>query len=143
MASARVLIVDDEVDFSRVLSERMVARGLKADTAESGALAIEMIGQKSYDAVILDLQMPDMDGIETLKKLLEINPDLQVILLTGRATMEKGIEAVKLGAVEFLEKPANMETLMDKITKAQDKKMELDEGRLDNMISGILKNKGW
>lgn len=143
MAIAKVLIVDDEVEFGRVLSERMEARGLSADTAESGMRAIEMIENRAYDAVILDLMMPEMDGIETLKRLLEINPDLQIILLTGRATMDKGIEAVKLGAVEFLEKPADMNTLMEKIEAAQAKKMELDEGRLDDMISDLMKKKGW
>jgi DNA-binding NtrC family response regulator len=143
MADAKVLIVDDEVEFGRVLSERMEARGLSADTAESGMEAIEMIGKRSYDAVILDLMMPEMDGIETLKRLLEINPDLQIILLTGRATMDKGIEAVKLGAVEFLEKPAELNTLMEKIRVAQDKKMVLDEGRIDTMISDLMKKKGW
>jgi DNA-binding NtrC family response regulator len=143
MATAKVLIVDDEKDFTRVLSERMETRGLSADTAESGLEAIEKVGKRSYDAVILDLMMPEMDGIETLKRLLEINPDLQIILLTGRATMEKGIEAVKLGAVEFLEKPADIDTLMDKIKVAQGKKMDLDEGRVDSMIEDILKKKGW
>ncbi len=143
MADAKVLIVDDEVEFGRVLSERMEARGLSADTVESGMEAIEMIEKRSYDAVILDLMMPEMDGIETLKRLLEINPDLQIILLTGRATMDKGIEAVKLGAVEFLEKPADLNTLMEKIRVAQDKKMELDEGRIDTMISDLMKKKGW
>jgi DNA-binding NtrC family response regulator len=143
MASATVLIVDDEQDFAEVLAARMEGRGLEADIVDSGEKAIEQIKKKSYDAIILDLAMPGLDGIETLKLLLADQPELQVILLTGRATLDKGIQAVKLGAVEFLEKPADIETLVGKVKVAQMKKMELSEQKLDDMISDILKKKGW
>ncbi len=143
MASATVLIVDDEQDFAEVLAARMEGRGLEADIVDSGEKAIEQVKKKSYDAIILDLAMPGLDGIETLKMLLADQPELQVILLTGRATLDKGIQAVKLGAVEFLEKPADIETLVGKVKVAQMKKMELSEQKLDDMISDILKKKGW
>jgi DNA-binding NtrC family response regulator len=143
MASATVLIVDDEQDFAEVLAARMEGRGLEADIVDSGEKAIEQVKKKSYDAIILDLAMPGLDGIETLKLLLADQPELQVILLTGRATLDKGIQAVKLGAVEFLEKPADIETLVGKVKVAQMKKMELSEQKLDDMISDILKKKGW
>lgn len=143
MASARVLIVDDEVEFAQVLSERIQARGLEADIVESGMDALERIKERSYDAVILDLAMPELDGIETLKRLLAEQPELQVILLTGQATLQKGIQAVKLGAMEFLEKPADIETLVKKIKTAQTKKGALSEKKLDDMISEIVKKRGW
>ena len=143
MAEATVLLVDDEVDFSEALAERMRQRGLEVDTVENGMKALEQIKQKAYDAVLLDLAMPGMDGIETLKRMLELKPDLQVILLTGKATVEKGVEAVKLGAFEFLEKPAKIETLMDRIQTAQARSVELSESRVEDMISDILKKKGW
>jgi DNA-binding NtrC family response regulator len=143
MASARILIVDDEVDFAQVLSERIIARGLEADIVESGVEAIKRIKEKSYDAIILDLAMPELDGIETLKRLLAEQPELQVILLTGQATLEKGIQAVKLGAMEFLEKPADIESLVRKIKTAQLKKVALSEKKLDDMISEIVKKRGW
>jgi DNA-binding NtrC family response regulator len=143
MAIAKVLIVDDEVDFATVLAERMRSRDLDVDTVESGFEAIDRVKEKKYDAIILDLAMPGLDGIDTLKRLLEDNPDLQVILLTGRATTEKGVEAVKLGAVEFLEKPANIDMLMEKIEAARTKTVELSVKRLDDMISDIVKKKGW
>jgi DNA-binding NtrC family response regulator len=113
------------------------------DIAESGVVAIEKVGQKAYDAVILDLAMPELDGIETLKRLLKINPDLQVVLLTGRATLQKGVEAVKLGAVEFLEKPADVEKLVGIVKSAKEKTDELSEERVEDMISDILRQKGW
>ena len=141
--SARVLIVDDEVEFANVLAERMEARGFKVNTVSSGVKAIEQVQKKRYDAVLLDLAMPGMDGIETLKKLLEINPDLQILLLTGQATLDKGIEAVKMGAVDFLEKPADIDTLIGKIKSAQDKTGDLFEKRLGESLNGIMKKKGW
>ena len=143
MASARVLIVDDEVDFAEILSERIQARGLEADIVENGMDALKRIKERSYDAVILDLAMPELDGIETLKRLLAEQPELQVILLTGQATLEKGIQAVKLGAMEFLEKPADIESLVKKIKTAQLKKVALSEKKLDDMISEIVKKRGW
>jgi two-component system OmpR family response regulator len=143
MATASVLIVDDEVDFSSVIAERMKERGLMVDTAESGMTALEMIQKKSYDAVILDMAMPEMDGIETLKRMLEIDKSLQIIFLTGQATVQKGVEAVKLGAVDFLEKPADLATLIGKITEAAKTKVELFEKNLQDRMTDILKKRGW
>ena len=143
MARERVLLVDDELDFTEVLSERMNSRGVDVDTAASGREALDKVRDRSYDAVILDLAMPDMDGIETLKRLIEGNPDLQVILLTGHATLEKGIEAVKLGAMSFLEKPAEIQKLIETIDEAKAKKMLLVEKRVEEKIKGILESKSW
>jgi two-component system OmpR family response regulator len=143
MASANVLIVDDETEFSSVIAERMRNRGLMVDTAESGMAALEMIKKKSYDAVILDMAMPEMDGFETLQRMLDINKDLQIIFLTGHATVEKGVEAVKMGAVDFLEKPADLTTLMGKISEAQQNKMLLFEKGLEDKMSDIMKKRGW
>jgi len=143
MAIATVLIVDDEVEFSAVIAERMISRGLVADTAESGMKALEMIKKKAYDAIILDMAMPEMDGFETLKRMLEVDKNLQIIFLTGHATVQKGVEAVKMGAVDFLEKPADLATLLGKITDAQNKKVQLFEENLQDKMSDILKKKGW
>jgi len=143
LIKTKVLLVDDEQDFTSVLAERMETRGLQVDIAGSGMEAMERVKGRSYDAIVLDLAMPEMDGIETLKHLLAQNPDLQVILLTGRATVEKGVEAVKHGAVEFLQKPADIETLVEKIREAQAKKVFLFEKRVEKSISEIVRKKGW
>ncbi|MFZ5979047.1 MAG: response regulator, partial [Candidatus Zixiibacteriota bacterium] len=119
MARARVLLVDDEQEFRDVLSERLKILNLDVDTAAGGREAIELVEKKSYDAVILDLAMPEMDGIETLQRLLEIRQELQIIVLTGHATVQHGVNAIKLGAVDFIEKPARLEDLAEKIQKAQ------------------------
>ena len=143
MSDGKVLLVDDNEDFLDILSERITSKGLKVETAESGTAALANPNLGSYDAVILDLVMPEMDGIETLKKMLETNPELQVILMTGHASLEKGIEAVKLGAMDFLEKPAEIQSLMAKIKEAQAKKMLLVEKKNEAKIREIVFTKGW
>jgi len=143
MATARVLLVDDETEFTAALAERMEARGLKVDTASNGPDAIEMAGKQLYEAIVLDLLMPDMDGIETLKRLLAMNADLQVIMLTGHGSVQQGVQAVKEGAVDFLEKPADIETLMAKIEEAQAASIQLFEQNLDKKISDIVRKKSW
>jgi two-component system OmpR family response regulator len=143
MANEKILLVDDDAEFTDVLSERMGNRGLKVDTVNDGASAVDKVKEKSYDAVILDLAMPGMDGIETLKVLLSRQPDLQVILLTGHATVEKGVEAVKLGAMDFIEKPANLEKLLEKIKEAKNQKMLVVENKIEEEITKILREKGW
>jgi len=87
--------------------------------------------------------MPQMDGLQLLKVLKEKNPDLQIILLTGHATVEKGIEAMKLGATDFLEKPVDLKVLTEKIHKTQTKKMIIVKKHTEEHIKEILKVKGW
>ncbi|UCC84689.1 MAG: response regulator [Gemmatimonadota bacterium] len=143
MSESTVLLVDDEEEFVEVLAERLEARGLTVDTAGDGALALEKAGKRSFDAIVLDMAMPGMDGIETLKGLLQINPDFQVILLTGRATLGQAVEAMKLGALDFLEKPVDIETLVAKIEEAATKKSSLKDKRIADKLSDIMRKKGW
>jgi DNA-binding NtrC family response regulator len=143
MGKVRVLLVDDEEDFTAALSERMEERGLDVDVSDNGPDAIEKVRGKGFDAVVLDLAMPGMDGIETLKRLLGENPDLQVILLTGRATVRDGVNAMSAGAMEFLEKPVELDLLMTKIQEAQVNRVLLMEKRAEEAITDILQKKGW
>jgi len=143
MDVTRVLIVDDEEEFARALAERMRNRGMKADTVFNGGEALKAVKSRPYDAIILDLAMPGMDGIETLKGMLATNADLQVIILTGQATVSKGVEAVKEGAFEFLEKPIRLETLVEKIDQAKSRVTILTEAKMNDMIDEIMKRKGW
>lgn len=143
MSEDKIMLVDDEEEFTNALSERMESRGMTVVTADSGQVAIERAEKEAFDAIILDMMMPGMDGIETLKRLHEINPNLQIIMLTGHATLEKGIEAVKLGAMDFLEKPADIQKLMEKIKEAKIKTMILTEKQTEEKIRKILEAKGW
>ena len=139
----KVLIVDDEQDFLDALSERMRARDMEVTTSTSATDALKKAEKGSYDAIVLDLMMPEMDGLEALQEIKKNNPDLQVILLTGHATVEKGIEAMKLGATDFLEKPADLKTLTEKIKNAHARKMILVEKQTEEKIRSILAVKGW
>lgn len=123
----KILLVDDEMDFLSIMSERMKARNMDVYTASSAKEAIRLAQAESFDAVILDLQMPEMDGLEALKAIKANKPELQVILLTGHATIEKGVEAMKLGAMDLMEKPADLKILSDKIKKAHAKQQSLIE----------------
>lgn len=139
----KVLIVDDEQDFLNIISDRLTARDMNVSTAASAKEAIKQIDEESFDAVVLDLQMPEMDGLETLKVMKEKNPDLQVILLTGHATVEKGIEAMKLGAMDLIEKPADLATIVERIKRAKAEKIILVEKKSEQRIRDILTRKGW
>ena len=141
--SEKVLIIDDEQEFTEALAERMTNRGMMVSTSSSAIEGLQSVEEQSFDVVVLDLQMPEMDGIETLKILKKKRPELQVILLTGHATVEKGIEAMKLGAMDLLEKPADMTTLTEKIKKAQAKKMILVEKKSEERIKEIIESRGW
>ena len=139
----KVLLVDDEKDFLEALGERMANRGMNVSTTTSAKDAVKSVKKESYDAIVLDLQMPEMDGIEALKAIKKINADMQVILLTGHATVEKGIEAMKLGAMDLIEKPADIETIAEKIKKAQANKMILVEKKTEKKIRQIMSTKAW
>jgi DNA-binding NtrC family response regulator len=139
----KVLLVDDEPHFVKLLAERLAGRGFNVETAGGGSEAIDRAKDEPYDAIILDLLMPEMDGLETLKQLKEINPDLQVILLTGHGTIDKGVEAIKLGAMDFVEKPADFKELLKKIKKAKDKRMLLVSKKHEEWVKEQMKSKSW
>ncbi len=136
--SEKVLLVDDEKEFLEIMSERMKARGMTVTTTESADQALALIEKESFDAIIMDFQMPEMDGMEALKAIKNKKPELQIILLTGYATVEKTVEAMKIGATDFLEKPADLEALVGKIKKAKAEKMLLVEKQTEQKIKDIL-----
>ena len=143
MRECRVLLIDDEVELLEVLSERLQSRGVEVETAESGERALELVEKTSFDAVVLDLAMPGLDGIETLKRMRKICPGIQVILLTGRATVPKSVEVMKLGAVDLLEKPTDFDVLLSKIKEASEKRAALLEKRMEDDLGDILRKRGW
>lgn len=139
----KILLVDDEKEFLEVMAERMNARDMDVTTAASALEAIKLIENNAYDAVVLDLMMPEMDGLDALKAMKDKRPELQIILLTGYATVEKGIEAMKLGAMDLVQKPADLQSLTEKIKKAQANKMIIVEKKAEEKIQSIITSKGW
>jgi DNA-binding NtrC family response regulator len=141
--SDKVLLVDDEVEFVETLAERMRTRGLEVDTAHDGKQALQKTAKKRYDAIVLDLAMPGMSGMEVLETLLKENPDRQIILLSGQGTVQAAVEATKLGAMVFLEKPAEIDVLLDKIRDARTKRLAIDMKHSEEEIADIMKRRGW
>jgi DNA-binding NtrC family response regulator len=134
---SRVLLVDDEEKFLDVLSQRLGTRGLDAVTATSGEEALVKIKNKNFDAIILDITMPGMGGIETLKRIRKENPEVQIIMLTGRGSVDKAVEAMKEGAIDFLEKPADIDKLLEKIENARQKKSLLVMKNIEEKVKGL------
>ncbi|MDA8139497.1 MAG: hybrid sensor histidine kinase/response regulator [Desulfobacteraceae bacterium] len=137
--SGKILLVDDEEDFIAALAEKMVLRGMEVSQTTSPAKAIEMLDRESFDAVILDLLMPQMDGLEVLKAIKKLRPETQVILLTGNATLDKGIEAMKLGAMDLLEKPLDFQKLTGRLNEARANKLILEKERMEQRLRSFLR----
>ena len=141
--NTRVLLVDDEEEFLALLAKRLETRNLKVSKAASGEDAIEIVNKQDFDVILLDLAMPGMDGLETLQKIKNDHPEADVIILTGHGTIQAGIEAMKLGADDFLEKPVDINVLMEKIKNSKEKHVLILQKQTKEEIKNILKSKGW
>jgi DNA-binding NtrC family response regulator len=141
--AAKVLLVDDETEFIELMSQRLETRGLKVVAVTSGEKALNEIVDHSFDVAVVDLAMPGIDGIETLKQIKEKRADIEVIMLTGQATVQSGIEAMKYGAIDFLEKPVDLTVLLEKIREAKKERMRVLELKSAEEMKNILKSKSW
>ncbi len=118
MRSLRVLIVDDEQELVGALVERLDMRGVDAHGAHDGATALEMVEQRDFDVVLLDLKMPGMGGLEVIGRMHERRPELQIILLTGHCDAENTVKGKAAGAFDCLVKPVDIDTLLSMLNKA-------------------------
>jgi len=141
--NTRVLLVDDEEDFLSILAQRLEARNLKVSKAICGEDAVDIVEKKDFDVIILDMSMPGIDGLETLKRIKHGHPDAEIIILTGHGTIQAGIEAMKLGAEDFIEKPVDIQELMGKIKDAKQKRILVLQKQSKEEIEKILKSKSW
>jgi len=126
VSEANVLVVDDEKNILTSMGMALEANGYEVDTAENGRDALSAIEGRDYDVVLLDVKMPDIDGLEVLEKARESHQDLIVIIMSGHGTIETAVQATKLGAYDFLEKPISREKLLLTVKRA------LDFRRLEN-----------
>jgi DNA-binding NtrC family response regulator len=144
MNTPLVMLVDDEVSFVETMTKRLKKRDLEVITAFSGKEALETLEEHhNVDVVILDVKMPGMDGIETLKKMKVAHPLIEVIMLTAHATVESAIEGMRFGAFDYLMKPCAMEELMGKVHEATRKKRNHDEKIQEAHIKEILAKRGF
>lgn len=124
---ARILLVDDEQDFVEILSVRLEEAGENVTAAYNGQECLDKLETQEFDVVILDIKMPGMDGIQTLRKIKIMFPLVEVIMLTGHGTTETAVEGMKLGAYDYLLKPADFKELTTKLEGARKKKEEQEE----------------
>ena len=140
MEEFNVLLVDDEVEFLETLVKRLRKRNLNALGVSSGEEALRVLGETPVDVAVLDVRMPGMDGIDTLKEIKKIKPLVEVIMLTGHANSEVAIRGMELGAFDYLMKPTDMDELLYKLQDAYRRK-KLQEERIV-AVKDILASKG-
>jgi two-component system, OmpR family, response regulator len=118
MSELRVLLVDDEVEFLEPMKARLLRRGMRCDTASSGEEALRLLETDQFDCAVVDVKMPGMDGLELLRRMRRAWPSMAVVLLTGHASVELGVQGMELGAFEYLLKPVELDDLLDTIRRA-------------------------
>ena len=144
MTPPTVMLVDDEAPFVETMTKRLKKRDLNVISAFSGQEAVEILDyQRNVDVVILDVKMPGMDGIETLKVMKSAYPLVEVVMLTAHATVESAIEGMKFGAFDYLMKPCDMEQLMGKVKEAANKKRNHEEKIREAHVKEILAKRGF
>ena len=129
MTKPRILLVDDEERFRANLQKMLGAQGLTVRAAGSGAEALEELKLAPYDVIVLDIRMPGMNGLATLGEIKKINPEAEVIILSGHASMDAAMEINRLGGYDYLMKPCPLEDLLLKIEAAYDKKVDREKSK--------------
>jgi DNA-binding NtrC family response regulator len=132
----RILVVDDEKNIRLTLSQALETLGVDVDTSENGEDALDKIDKIGFDIVLLDLKMSGMDGIEVLKKIDSIHPEIKVIIITAHGTIDNAVEAMKLGAVDFIQKPFTINEIRD-IVKAVISRETIPEEKANDYISHL------
>lgn len=126
MVKMRIMLVDDEERFLQTTQKMIAKSGYDALTATSGMACLQKLEDELVHVVILDVKMPGLDGVETLKQIKQRFPLVEVIMLTGHATVESAVEGMKLGASDYLTKPAGIEELIAKAEEAFNRRMTLE-----------------
>lgn len=154
ISQAKILLVDDEPEVRLPLTRSLGLLGFYADHAGSGQEGLDKLKQGGYDVLVLDLRMPGMDGVETMHRALDVDPNLIVIILTGHATLNSAIASVKAGAADYLCKPVSIHDLAEAISKALEKRSQerdsaalspaaISEGNEGTLMCGpVALNKG-
>ena len=139
MTAPFIMLVDDEADFVETMVKRLGKRNITAIKAFSGEESLETLKTNMMlDVIVLDVKMPGMDGIETLREIKKASPLTEVIMLTAHATVESAIDGMKLGAYDYLMKPCDIDILVGKVTEAAKKKWDHEEKIKDARAKEIL-----
>lgn len=122
MKTEKILVVDDEDIVRTSCSRTLKPGGFEVKLAKNGREGLKMMSEEKFDLVLTDLKMPDMDGIEVLRRIKEDWPEVEVIIITGYQTVDTAVRAIKLGAFDYIEKPFTPDALMNAVAKALDNK---------------------
>jgi len=142
MDNIRLLLVDDEERFLETTKRLLEKRGVEALTATDALDALTILDAQRVDVVVLDVKMPGLDGVEVLRKIKQEQPLVEVIMLTGHASVESAIAGLKLGAFDYLMKPCDISALLEKVNQAYAKKQAMEEkirqAKIEKIISHPL-----
>jgi DNA-binding NtrC family response regulator len=139
MGKVRLLLVDDEERFLSTTKTLLEKRGVDTTTALSGPEALKILDEEHIDVVILDVKMPEMDGVEVLRQIKEKHPLIEVVMLTGHASVESAVDGLKMGAFDYVMKPCDIPDLLAKVEEAFVKKEAVEEkirkAKIEDIIS--------
>lgn len=139
MKKAKILLIDDEVAFTNSMAKLLSVRGYEVATVNSGKEAIRILEAENFDVVVLDLKMPGMDGITTLKEIKRMGLFTETVILTGHGSIDSALDAFDSGAYDYLTKPCALKDLLAKIENARGKK-DVTEKRAS--LDGMIRMKG-
>ena len=140
MATAQLLLVDDEERFINTTKILLEKKGISTFTALNGLDAMKILDEHRIDVVILDVKMPGLDGVEVLRRIKQNHPLVEVIMLTGHASVESAVDGLKLGAFDYLMKPCDISSLLAKVNEAHAKKQAMEEKIRKAKIEKIIEH---
>ena len=140
MIGAKILLVDDEVVFAGNMAKLLTNRGYRVTAVNSGDAAIKALEEENFDVVVLDLKMPGMDGITTLEEIKKLGLFTETLILTGHGAIDTALEAIKLGAYDYLTKPCEIDELVAKIEDAWSKKDDLEKKDIQDKIHKVVES---
>jgi len=140
MSNVNLLIVDDEEQFLATTKKLLDKRGVNTFVSSNGFDALRLLKERRIDVVILDLKMPGINGVEVLRKIKQNYPDIEVILLTGHASVETAVEGLKLGAFDYLMKPSTIPEIIEKVREAYDRKLVKEEKARKSKVDNIIRH---
>jgi len=140
MKGSKILLVDDEVVFTTNMGKLLTNRGYKVTAANSGDAAIQALEKENFDVVVLDLKMPGMDGLATLKEIKKLGLFTETLILTGHGSIDTALEAIKLGAYDYLTKPCEIDDLVGKIEGAWQKKDGAEKKEMKEKMQKVVES---
>jgi len=140
MRGSKILLVDDEVVFTTNMGKLLTNRGYRVTAANSGDAAIQALEKESFDVVVLDLKMPGMDGLTTLKEIKKLGLFTETLILTGHGSIDTALEAIKLGAYDYLTKPCEIDDLVGKLEGAWQKKDGAEKKEMKEKMQKVVES---